>query len=164
MTNEPRREKPQTIESILVPTDFGAEATAALDHAIALAKKLDAKIDVIHVWSHMPHPVGGIALEIAGEPPRDVNKITQHNAEEELKELLRRHQDKSDRIDESYLLEGDAAETIVAVANKGKYDLITMGTRGRSGITRAVTGSVAEKVLRHARCPVLMVPGAAVEE
>lgn len=151
-------ESRQRIDSILVATDFGISATAALERAIAVAERFDAKIDLVHVWSRSPHPVGGIALEIAGQPPRDVNRITQHNAELRLKELLEEQNGKSSRIDQSLLLEGDAAETIVDVANRGNYDLLMMGTRGRSGVARVITGSIAEKVLRRVACPVLLVP------
>ncbi len=163
MTHNDSHREPRPIDTILVATDFGQSATAALEHAIALAERFDAAVDVLHVWSRTPRPFGGIALEVAGQPPRSVNQITQENAQEGLEQLLLEHGSKSERIRESLLREGDTADTILQTAHEGDYDLVTMGTRGRSGVGRMLAGSIAEQVLRHARCPVLMVPYDAVE-
>jgi nucleotide-binding universal stress UspA family protein len=75
----------------------------------------------------------------------------------ELKEKLQRVQPQDEDVAVSHLLEeGDPADQILRVAQEGGYDLVVMGTHGRTGLGRLLMGSVAEKVMRKAPCPVLV--------
>ena len=143
-----------TIRHILVPTDFSSHADAALRCAIELAKPFGAFITLLHVvedplaagmWSSEVY-----TAEIAG---------LQINLAKDAKERLRRtaaEAGASVRI--GYEVHtGRAAPTIVATAEEAPADLIVMGTAGRSGLAHAVMGSVAERVVRTAPCPVLTV-------
>jgi nucleotide-binding universal stress UspA family protein len=133
------------IRSILYPTDFSEAAEAAFSVATMLAREHGARLIVLHVY---PTPVcHGEAVARRQGP----------GYEADLRRLLDRYDapDPSTRV-ERLLLEGDAAEEIVRLAEE-EADLIVLGTRGRTGLPRLLLGSVAEKVLRRAPCPVITV-------
>jgi nucleotide-binding universal stress UspA family protein len=145
------------IRRILVPVDFSPCSLAALDQALGLAEShfSGAELDVLHVWEPKREP---------NDPPISSNALTGATiarplyAHEEgmLDEWLlateRRGHVRVKRLHEH----GEPVPTILAVATRG-YDLIVMGTRGRSDVPRSYLGRVAEKVARGARCPVLTV-------
>jgi nucleotide-binding universal stress UspA family protein len=141
-----------TIERILVPVDFSPCSRAALDYAVELAEQTRASVDVLHVAEPRyagppealllaPDAAGGQAW---GQPRADMF----HELEGFLGPARRRV--RNVRVEEG--LPGDAID---AVARRGSYDLIVMGTHGRGGLTRLVVGSVAESVMRRATIPVL---------
>jgi nucleotide-binding universal stress UspA family protein len=134
------------IRTILHPTDFSATSDAALVHACALAKDYGAKIVVLHVWEPL--------IVMGGEkypqvPPNDV--------EETIARLdMLPIPDASVKVTRKVVV-GEPPEEIVREAKERPCDIIVMGTHGHSGLARALLGSVAEGVLRHATCPVLTV-------
>jgi nucleotide-binding universal stress UspA family protein len=134
------------IRTILHPTDFSESAEAAFSVASMLAREHGARLIVLHVY---PPPV----CLAGGEAPRLGAKY-----EVDLWRLLDRYHaaDPEARF-EHCLIEGLPAEEIVRLAEKESCDLIVMGTHGRTGLLRLLMGSVADKVLREARCPVLTV-------
>jgi nucleotide-binding universal stress UspA family protein len=142
------------IKRILVPTDFSAPADAALTYAIDLASKLGASISLVHVFDdpsgihtgeYVPMP-----SEMRGEIVADLRR--------RLAELVakRGHSELNPQ-----LLVGPTARTIVETARDSGADLIVIGTHGRHGMSRLLIGSVAERVVRTATCPVLTVRSAA---
>jgi nucleotide-binding universal stress UspA family protein len=141
------------INQILCPVDFSDASRHALHHAVALAKWYRARLTLLHV-----HPLAAVP---AGPPEvMPVMVMTRVDREQLLASL---RQLVATDVGESVLThldlaEGAAAREIVARANDGPADLIVMGTHGASGFERLVLGSVAEKVLRQSRCPVLTVP------
>jgi universal stress protein A len=123
------------LERILVPVDFSPGAKKALELALVFAERFQATIDVLHVlasWSNRPH------------------------AEQQLKELLLPVWSPSSLKVGLTIEEGEPAEKIVELAEKGGYELIVMSTHGRSGLEHLLMGSVAESVLRTAPCAVLV--------
>lgn len=126
------------LQRILVATDFGAASGAALKHAIRLARETGAHLHLLHVI----------------EDPDDT--AASAFAYEQLRRLLAPEEARALRPRCS-VRPGPPADAIVDYARDREVDLIVMGTHGRDGIVRAVMGSVAEKVVRRARCPVLTV-------
>ena len=135
---------------ILVATDFSECAEHALDYAVALAGKLDAKIRLLNVIGipSMGIPEVGVAVTNT----LIESTVGTHHAE--LDKLAGRHPSVSI---ETVLRTGDARDLIINVASEVGADLIVMGTHGRRGVRRALIGSIAESVVRTAPCPVLTI-------
>lgn len=140
------------IKKILVPVDFSEHSKQALDIAVGLAKTLSAEVHLVHVL-HYPVQVaapGQMAIpadlwtEIRDAAARKLEKTTKTVEGEGIKA-------------ESHLSEGPNAHSIVELAEKLGVDLIVMGTRGLSGLKHVMLGSVAERTVRLAHCPVLTV-------
>ena len=141
------------LKAILVPTDFGEAADAALEYARALARSFSASIHVLHVAEDTA------ARMFAGEmyvPP-----TFQADVEEAArKELHRRLVDNDANllaIRPVVITSNSPAMSIVNYAKETGIDLIVMGTHGRGGMAHLLLGSVAERVVRLAGCPVLVV-------
>lgn len=136
------------IRSILHPTDFSDSSKAAFTFACALARDYGARLTVVHVKPPPINPSGVMAA-----PPIDPD-IDPAEVRRQLDEIQAPDSKISlDRV----MLVGDEAGEIVHLAAENGYDLIIMGTHGRSGLARMLMGSVAEKVLRKAHCPVVTV-------
>lgn len=141
------------IRRILCPIDFSDFSRHALDHAVAIARWYDSTVTLLHVQPILPvvahSPAAAIPTPVALTP----------QAREALLASMRRFADTE--VGSSVPLEMEIAEgdvdTEILAASKGT-DMLVMGTHGRSGFERLVLGSVTEKVLRKAECPVLSVP------
>ena len=132
---------------ILVATDFGPAADAALNHGRELSRAFGASLHVIHV-------VENFFLRTTVTDP-------QHMEAAALRRLLGCLTDYDRRVlrARSVVETSDhPAESIVAYARGSAIDLIVMGTHGCTAIERLIVGSVAERVIRTAPCPVLTVP------
>jgi nucleotide-binding universal stress UspA family protein len=137
---------------ILVPTDFGECAEQALEVAIGLATKLDAKLTLIHVCEL---PVSAYAMYAQGLYfPMDELEAAAKKALEEASVKLRTRMPSADTV----LASGTAVEQILSARKDKDADLIVMGTHGRRGLSRVLLGSVAEKTVRLSPVPVLTVP------
>jgi nucleotide-binding universal stress UspA family protein len=134
----------EQIETVLHPTDFSARSAAALDLAASIARDRGARLFVVHVVPDDSPPSGpaeGLACR--------------RLCLEKLDEVRDRHSRGAPiEVD---LRHGDPADEILAAADELGADLIVMGTHGRTGLGRVLMGSVAESVLRRARCPVLTI-------
>jgi nucleotide-binding universal stress UspA family protein len=138
---------------ILVPVDFSEPSTRALMHAIAMAEQFGASLDVLHV---VPNPYvddpAGLYLPL---PVTYVNDLM-NDARKRLDDLL----DSADRQRlraRAIVKVGDPLRQVVEYARGESVDLIVLGTHGRSGVAHLFLGSVAERVVRTAPCPVLTV-------
>jgi len=146
------------IRTILVPVDFAPASREVVEMAIAMAQKFDASIDFFHVWQPPAMlPMQLLVVPEAGGVPMAAEDVARSIAGAQLKELAA--QVKADGVKEirSHVGIGDPSSEIVELAGANKFDLIIMGTHGRTGIQHALLGSVAEKVVRRAPCPVLTV-------
>ena len=141
------------VDRILVPVDFSEPAGKALDHAITLAKTFGAKIDLLHVY-HVPVTVAGPYAEPL--PVAYMDGIRK-SAEAQLDSWLGRVRD-AGVSGESHLTEGAAAHEIVECARQLQVDQIVIGTRGLTGLKHLMLGSVADRTVRLAHCPVTTVP------
>ena len=143
------------IRRILHPTDFSDSSQTAFEVACALARDYDAELVLCHVepWPAIP-VVEGIALDLPVEDPdADVSRLADVRPDDPTVRVVRQ------------LRRGEPAAEILAVAADAAADLIVMGTHGRGLIGRAILGSVAERVVREAPCPVETVrPSAQVPE
>jgi nucleotide-binding universal stress UspA family protein len=135
------------VKTILHPTDFSENSAFAFRLACALARDYGARLVLVHV---APPPFGAYSEGIYLPTPEGYLEPL----EDELKKLQPHD---SNIAVEHRLVDGEAAPMILKVAAEVKADVIVMGTHGRTGLARLVMGSVAEQVVRKARCPVLTV-------
>lgn len=142
---------------ILVATDFSPGASAALDHAVDLAERFGATVVALHVWPPPTVLRADDALSLAGQPYQQLAELASRRASAEMDEFLAPLAEREGVWFRRQVAMGDPAETIVEVATDGEFDLIVMGTHGRTGLKRMILGSVAEAVCRHAPCPVLTI-------
>ena len=135
-------------ESILVPVDFSEGSAAALEMAMALSEVHSAKVTLLHV-SELAYVYGVEGGLVAESSPGFLALRTRH---------LEAQRARLEAVAEGRALvtrEGHAAEQILEQIKDGGHDLVVMGTHGRSGISRLVAGSTAERVVRESPVPVL---------
>jgi universal stress protein A len=143
------------IHKILVPVDFSEPSRSALTYAAQLARAFDATIDVLHVWEvpvFVPPEFG-----MSAGPDLSLSELTRQNAERLLAAFVEDAAKRGIHVQAAHTLAGVPSMTIVDAAKAGNYDLIVIGTHGRTGLSRALIGSVAERVVRHSSCAVLTV-------
>jgi nucleotide-binding universal stress UspA family protein len=143
------------IKNILVPTDFGEASDAALLYGRELATRFGATLHVLHVADSIYLKAFGAESYAAMAPKLQAD--LEETAKKQLAELLI-DSDKSGPPTKSVLLTSSTpAFAIVDFAKEHDVDLIVMGTHGRGPLAHLVMGSVAERVVRTAACPVLTV-------
>jgi nucleotide-binding universal stress UspA family protein len=140
------------VKRILCPTDFSESAASAEQQAVELARALGAEIVLVHVASESP-----LFRETLGTPKvRAVFEAQRKWATDTLAERATAVAARG--VSARSLVRGGVAwQEIVRVAAEERADLIVMGTQGRTGLDRLLLGSVAERVVRQAPCPVLTV-------
>ena len=144
------------LQRILCPTDFSDFSYGAIEKGAELAKHFGAELCVLHVTPTLQQTPGLTPFpEFVGIDPADLETATREGAELELCELIERHHLNGVRV-RSLVRRGDPAEEIVSAADEEKCDLIILPTHGLTGWRHNIFGSVAEKVLRIAHCPVLI--------
>jgi nucleotide-binding universal stress UspA family protein len=136
--------------TILVPTDFSAHADAALDRAIALAKAGNGAVHLLHAYEI---PLGTIP-PYGVEVPEAVIAGVRDAAARRLEKAAHKAQG-AGLACETHLVHAPAADGITETARAIGADLIVMGTRGNTGLKHVLLGSVAERTVRTAPCPVL---------
>jgi universal stress protein A len=144
----------QQIERILVPVDFSDESQRALDEAIGLAKHFGAELIVFHCYE-LPIPSFGYPPYDA-VPPQSYVDAVRKAALLSTKRWSDKATAQGVRAREQ-IGAGFPASEIATVAEELGVDLIVMGTRGLSGLEHVLLGSVAERTVRIAPCPVLTV-------
>ncbi len=136
---------------ILVPTDLSPCAELALDYAVELAAKLDARIQLLNVVD-----LHGFGIDYGVVLVEDVIASLREGNQRSLEKLVAARSTRVAFATPRVEL-GDPRMTIVDTAAMLPADLVVMGTHGRRGVTRLLLGSVAEAVSRSAPCPVLLV-------
>jgi nucleotide-binding universal stress UspA family protein len=146
------------VRRILVGHDFEDHSEAALDYALALARTSGAQVTILHVYevASMGAPE---VLVMATDWIRQIGAI----ARERVDAIVARVREGGVPV-ESELRQGRAWREIDAVARERDVDLIVVGSHGRHGLPRALLGSVAEKIVRTAPCPVLVIRSDAKHE
>lgn len=138
-----------SIQTILHPTDFSENSRHAFETACSLVKDHSTRLIVLHV---APPFTGPVPIEPAPNP------LVSAESQEFLRGKYSWPQPPDPKIVVDHrVTEGEAAREILQLAKTFKCDLIVMGTHGRTGLSRLLTGSVAEEVMRNAACPVLAV-------
>jgi nucleotide-binding universal stress UspA family protein len=140
----------ETMQKYLVPIDFSKGSEMALDHALAMARQNKARLILLHV---IP-----AALVYPSEATRfDLYGLLERDARQDFARLLKRKK-LGPRDAQIVLMRGvTPAEMIARQAKKLRASMIIMSSHGRTGLQRLLLGSVAERTLRLASCPVLIV-------
>jgi len=141
------------IKKILCPVDFSESSEHALRYALAFAAAYDAELEVMHVVEMPFLP----AYSTAGMPELNVPvERIQQQFREQLDQLVERYRTTYAKITGRTSV-GTPFLEIIREARSGQFDLIVVGTHGRTGLRHMLIGSVAEKLVRKAPCPVLTV-------
>ena len=141
------------LKQILVPTDFSPHAEAALHYAIELVKQFGASVKLLHVVED-PLAAGMWSREIYTAEIAELQINLVKSAEERLRQIAAAPAAGVRLLTE--VRTGPAARAILDAAKAMAADLIVMGTAGRTGLAHVVMGSVAQRVVRAAPCPVLI--------
>ncbi len=140
----------ENVRKIVVSVDFHQHTQEVVDFAIGVANHLGAQLTIVHVLE--------VILPYYDYSPESFkhfdDKILAH-AENKMEVLVENNRDTIPAC-EGVVLRGDVTDSIVAYAKDNQVDLIIMGTHGAKGIEKILLGSVAERVLKRASCPVLM--------
>jgi nucleotide-binding universal stress UspA family protein len=145
--------------TVVVATDFSETAEEALSVALELVEGTDREIAVVHVVLdplHQPWMV-----DAAGVDFPELQRSWVEGAEHEFQALLKRRRLNASALS-THIVIGRPDFEIVRFAEEHGADLLVMGTHGYSGVKRFFLGSVADRVVREARCPVLVVPAKTV--
>ena len=143
------------LERILCPVDFSEFSSRAYAYASSLTCHSGAKLFVQHVIETWQYPSSSFAPTV--DDYEEFWKALRTQSQEQLRSLIAGHTVNDVQV-ESATTEGTAADCILSFANQHEINLIVMGTHGVRGFERLMLGSVTERVLRKAPCPVLVVP------
>lgn len=141
-----------SFENVLFATDFNATSKAALPYALSVARRYGSKVYIAHVIAlspfSSPAPTGAMraieaqAIREAKEAAMELGPVFGHTPNEVL------------------IRKGDVSKELSDIVGQKQIDLIVVGTHGRQGVGKVIMGSVAERIFRHAPCPVLTIgPG-----
>jgi nucleotide-binding universal stress UspA family protein len=135
----------------MVPVDFSKNSGKALSHAVKLSRADNARLLIVHVLPTLAYSPEGSFV--------DYFAAVESAAKARMKRLVGRYKLKPAAYRSAVVTGGDTARTIADLAKKHRVAMIIMGSHGRSGLERFMLGSVAERTLRYAHCPVLIVKG-----
>lgn len=135
-------------ETILVGYDGSAQSDKATESALALAQSLDSKV-LLFAVARPPEPATMVELDAMLDDARE-------HFEEQFKKIIQRAKDLGVEL-QTDIAVGHPVEQIVHRAETDHVDLIVLGRRGKSRFEKMLVGSTAEKVLRYAHCPVMVV-------
>ena len=141
------------MKTLLVPTDFSKCAENALNYAIALAKKENMKIILLHAF-HFAYVTPDVPIELIAEQIA----LMERNAKKQMDLLLVKSFQKEKIKYECITKQGLAVDLILDVIGKRKPYMIIMGTKGASGIKEVLLGNNTTKIIEKAKCPVIAVP------
>ncbi len=137
------------LRKILVPVDFSESSRKAVQYAILFAKQFNAEILLLHVAEILPSP------ELVVAESGWLTAKLHEQADKELSEW--REKIRPQMEVKTTVQDGTPFWEIIRAADDNNMDLIILGTRGRTGLSRLFLGSTAERVVRHAPCPVMVV-------
>ena len=143
------------IKLILCPVDFSEFSVRAYRHARSVAQHYRAQLVVLHIVELWRYP--SLSFVPAGTAYDETCQALCEKGKQELQELVKSNTIAEGSLPELVVEQGNAADSILTFATKLGADAIVMGTHGRRGYDRMMLGSVAERVMRNAPCPVLVV-------
>ena len=143
-----------TIDSILVPTDFSEYSDRAFAWALEMADKWQATLELLHVVPTPTYPP--MMIGESGFNAADYESSLKDDAEKQIAATADRAEKPGIAI-KTIVVVGSPFHDICTIAKQAKSDLIVVGSHGRTGLSHVLLGSVAERVVRHAPCPVLVV-------
>lgn len=139
----------EPFRKILIPTDGSDNAKVAVAKGLELAKTMGAEVTAISVMDAV-----GLAYAAQGVTTAPIYQLLKDGADAAVRQV-REEGEKLGVPVRTIVKEGGPADEIIKASEN--YDLVVMGTLGRTGLSHLLLGSVAEKVVRHASCPVLVV-------
>lgn len=141
------------IKKILFPTDFSKSSDYALQYAISIATAFKAKLYILHVIEGAHREDYFLVLTLTSE---EIEKKLKEEAQKNLEKLVSKNLSQEIEFETS-VKSGTPFVEIIRAAKQESIDLIVMSSHGKSGISEILIGSVAERVMRKAPCPVLVV-------
>lgn len=149
------------MKTILLTTDLSPESKIAFATSLEFVKNYSAKLLLLAVIEDLSQAAMVYAMDFPVLPDPDIQKQLMQKVESELKEIKTTYF--SSIPCETFAVEarGPVHAEIIRFAKQHQADLIVIATHGRTGISRILIGSVAEKVVREAHCPVLTIPAKA---
>jgi nucleotide-binding universal stress UspA family protein len=152
------------MKRLLVPTDFSEQSAYAVDLACQIAQKTDGQVVVIHVLDHtglFDFSAGSSTYPMMGNPAgleldQQFLESLYTNAEEKCNKFLEPYMKEGFKIIKKIKI-GSAFHYITEEINEDNTNLVIMGSKGASGFEEVLIGSNTEKIVRHAKCPVLTV-------
>jgi nucleotide-binding universal stress UspA family protein len=143
----------KNFEKILVPVDFSEHSLSALEHAKSIAESYNASLQLLHVIEEPVHP----ALSLAGKSSIfDIIPDLKADCKKRIEKMLKNVKG-SEVKSEIFVIEGRASADIIKFVKEHNTDLLVIATHGLTGIEHLLLGSVTEKVVRMASCPVFTV-------
>jgi len=143
---------------ILCPIDFSPTSRGAADAAVGLARRFGATVTLFHSYDMPAYPMPDGSFVPVPMPLQEITDAIERT----LAEWKRTSQAAAPVPIDVASTVGPATSEILRFAKEGRYDLIVMGTHGRTGLRHMLLGSVAERIVREAACPVLTIRTAAV--
>jgi len=141
-----------TFTKILSPIDFSDPSQAALETAASLAKQFSAELLLVHIVPAIPDLPSSVSMLKEGQYDESLHK----DAATRLAEMAQKLTQAGIKAESAIGTANDTAMEIIRIAEENNADLIVIATHGLSGLHQLVFGSVTEKVLREAQCPVLV--------
>ncbi len=147
------------VKNIVVPTDFSEAALQALTYALSLAKTFQAKVYLVHVYEPIVYysdaPMGMPDLI---ELEQNIRVVAERSIQQLVEKQIKTRESEFGVISvETILVQGKPFVEIIKTAKEKNADLIVLSTHGRSALEHILLGSVTEKVVRKAHCPVLTI-------
>ncbi len=143
------------LSRIVCPSDFSQTSSRAVDYAATMAVSLDAELILLHVIPQMDYPLRSFGISGSFE---HIQEEMTTRAEENLAERIKLlKQDVPNVQVRATVRHGEVHEVTMECAEQENAGMIIMGTHGHTGITHALLGSTADKVVRLSKCPVLTV-------
>lgn len=143
-------------KKILVPSDFSAHSQEALRAAADLATRYEGSVTIVHAYEPVAYPLPEGYVVFTATQLADMQTEFDKQLAVAKRDAIAAG---AQQVDTKQLM-GNPAYEIVEYAKQHGFDIIVMGTHGRRGLKHALLGSVAERVLRTAPCPVLIVKAA----
>jgi nucleotide-binding universal stress UspA family protein len=141
-------------KKILVPVDFSGHSARALEYALGLARHFESRIYLLHSYPVHVRRIAAYGMMV----PEDFERECREAATLHLHKWVEKVSAEGVAV-EAIVTPTFASEAIVKQAEQIGADLIVMGTRGLAGVSHVLLGSVAERTIRHAPCPVMTVRG-----
>ncbi len=144
-----------TIKNILLPTDLSKTSLTAANYAIDIAAQYNAKIHLLYVLEKTPPILAIRSLDLSQEK---ILKEIEEDAKSQLDEVLQKIKQINDKVEVlPFIKKGLDYEEIIDYSKDAKIDVIVIATHGRTGLLHTLLGSVAEKVIRYSKIPVLVI-------
>ncbi len=144
------------VKKILFPTDFSEASHYALAYAVEMKKILNAELEIVHILFDEGNIVAFYIPQM-GMPMQNLSPDFEDGARKQFDEFVANAPELKDVEFTTKILRGNPYSEIIKEAENGNFDMIIIGTHGRTGLEHVLFGSTAELVVRKAPCPVLTV-------